>query len=50
LASDLSRRWSLAEIAAEIGGSPVYLTQVFQKTEGIPLYLRRFPKSVLSWS
>jgi AraC-like DNA-binding protein len=38
LASDLSRRWSLAEIAAEIGGSPVYLTQVFQRTEGIPLY------------
>jgi AraC family transcriptional regulator len=38
LASDLSRRWSLAEIAARIGGSPVYLTQVFQQTEGIPLY------------
>ncbi len=38
LAGDLSRRWSLAEIAAEIGGSPVYLTQVFQQTEGIPLY------------
>ena len=38
LASDLSRRWSLAEIAAEIGGSPVYLTQLFQKVEGIPLY------------
>ena len=38
LASDLSRRWTLAEIAAEIGGSPVYLTQVFQKAEGIPLY------------
>jgi AraC family transcriptional regulator len=38
LASDLSRRWSLAEIAGEIGGSPVYLTQVFQQTEGIPLY------------
>jgi len=38
LASDLSRRWSLAEIAAQIGGSPVYLTQVFQQTEGIPLY------------
>jgi AraC-like DNA-binding protein len=36
LASDLSRRWTLAEIAAEIGGSPVYLTQVFQKAEGIP--------------
>src|SRR5271168_320009 len=38
LASDLSRRWSLAEIAKEIRGSPVYLTQVFQQTEGIPLY------------
>jgi AraC family transcriptional regulator len=38
LASDLSRRWSLAEIAAEIRGSPVYLTQVFQQTEGMPLY------------
>ena len=38
LAGDLSRRWKLAEIAAEIGGSPVYLTQVFQQVEGIPLY------------
>jgi AraC family transcriptional regulator len=38
LASDLSRRWTLAEIAAEIRGSPVYLTQVFQQVEGIPLY------------
>lgn len=38
LASDLSRRWSLAEIASEMNGSPVYLTQVFQKTEGMPLY------------
>lgn len=38
LASDLSRRWSLAEIAREIRGSPVYLTQVFQQTEGMPLY------------
>jgi len=38
LASDLGRRWTLADIAAEIGGSPVYLTQVFQKVEGIPLY------------
>jgi AraC-like DNA-binding protein len=38
LASDLSRRWSLAEIAREIRGSPVYLTQVFRQTEGIPLY------------
>ncbi len=38
LASDLARRWTLAEIAAEIRGSPVYLTQVFQQVEGIPLY------------
>jgi AraC family transcriptional regulator len=38
LASDLSRRWTLSEIAAEVGGSPVYLTQVFQQVEGLPLY------------
>jgi AraC-like DNA-binding protein len=38
LGSDLSRRWTLAEIAAEIRGSPVYLTQVFRQVEGIPLY------------
>jgi AraC family transcriptional regulator len=38
LAGDLSRRWTLADIAAEIRGSPVYLTQVFQQAEGIPLY------------
>ena len=38
LASDLSRRWTLAEIAAEIRGSAVYLTQVFQQVEGLPLY------------
>lgn len=38
LASDLSRRWTLAEIATEIGGSPVYLTQIFQQVEGLPLY------------
>jgi AraC family transcriptional regulator len=38
LASDLSRRWTLTEIAAEIRGSPVYLTQIFQQVEGIPLY------------
>ena len=38
LASDLSRRWTLAEIAREIRGSPVYLTQVFQQVEGLPLY------------
>jgi AraC family transcriptional regulator len=38
LAGDFSRRWTLAEIAAEIRGSPVYLTQVFQRVEGMPLY------------
>jgi AraC family transcriptional regulator len=38
LASDLARRWTLAEIAAEVGHSPVYLTQVFQQVEGVPLY------------
>jgi len=38
LASDLARRWTLADIAAEIGHSPVYLTQVFQQVEGLPLY------------
>jgi AraC family transcriptional regulator len=39
LAADLSRRWTLAEIAAEVGGgSPVYLTQAFQLVEGLPLY------------
>jgi AraC family transcriptional regulator len=38
LTSDLSRRWTLAEIASEVRCSPVYLTQVFQQVEGIPLY------------
>ncbi len=38
LAIDLGRRWSLAEIAAEVGGSPVYLTQVFTQVEGTSLY------------
>lgn len=38
LSSDLARRWTLAEIAAEAGVSPVYLTQVFQQVEGMPLY------------
>src|SRR5262245_54299093 len=38
LASNLARRWTLAEIAAEVGHSPVYLTQVFQQVEGLPLY------------
>jgi AraC-like DNA-binding protein len=38
LSSDLGRRWTLAEIAAEVGVSPVYLTQLFQQVEGMPLY------------
>jgi AraC family transcriptional regulator len=38
IASDMARRWTLAEIAAEVRGSAVYLTQVFQQVEGMPLY------------
>jgi AraC family transcriptional regulator len=38
LAHDLARRWTLAEIGAEVGHSPVYLTQLFQQVEGVPLY------------
>jgi AraC-like DNA-binding protein len=38
LSSDLARRWTLADIAHDVGVSPVYLTQVFQQVEGIPLY------------
>lgn len=38
IAADLCRRWTLGEIAAETGVSPVYLTQVFQQVEGVPLY------------
>src|SRR5262249_32743997 len=39
MATDLARRWTLADIAAEVrGGSPVYLTQGFQQVEGLPLY------------
>jgi AraC family transcriptional regulator len=38
IGADLSRRLTLAEIAAEVAVSPVYLTQLFQRVEGIPLY------------
>jgi AraC family transcriptional regulator len=38
LQGDLARRWRLADIAVETGGSPVYLTQLFQKAEGLPLH------------
>jgi AraC-like DNA-binding protein len=38
LARDLARRWTLAEVAAEVGVSAVYLTQSFRDVEGVPLY------------
>ena len=38
LASDPARRWTLAQIAGDVGVSPVYLTQVFAQAEGMPLY------------
>jgi len=38
LAADPARRWTLSELGAEVGHSPVYLTQVFQHVEGLPLY------------
>jgi AraC-like DNA-binding protein len=38
LSTDLTRRWTLAEIGAEVGVSPVYLTQVFQQVEAMPFY------------
>jgi AraC-like DNA-binding protein len=36
--SDPGRRWTLTEVGAEIGASPVYLTQTFRDLEGMPLY------------
>jgi AraC-like DNA-binding protein len=38
LSSDPMRRWTLSEIGAAVGVSPVYLTQVFRLVEGMPLY------------
>ena len=38
LASDPARRWTLADVAGDVGVSPVYLTQVFAQAEGVPLY------------
>ncbi|NRP20572.1 CFA/I fimbrial subunit D [Ensifer adhaerens] len=38
LSSDLARRWTLTEVATEVGVSPVYLTQMFQQVEAMPLY------------
>jgi AraC-like DNA-binding protein len=38
LSSEPTRRWTLGQIGAAVGVSPVYLTQVFQQVEGMPLY------------
>jgi AraC-like DNA-binding protein len=38
LSGDPMRRWTLSEIGAEVGVSPVYLTQLFRQVEGMPLY------------
>lgn len=38
LMADPGRRWTLAAIGKEVGCSPVYLTQLFQQVEGMPLY------------
>jgi len=38
LMRDLARRWTLSDVAVEVGVSPVYLTQSFQQVEGLPLY------------
>jgi AraC-like DNA-binding protein len=38
LSSDPLRRWTLGDVAARVGVSPVYLTQVFRQVEGVPLY------------
>ena len=38
LSSDPMRRWTLSEIGAAVGASPVYLTQLFRQIEGMPLY------------
>ena len=43
LARDLARRWTLAEVAAEVGVSAVYLTQSFRQVEGVPLYHYQLP-------
>ena len=38
LMADPGRRWTLSAIGKEVGCSPVYLTQLFQQVEGMPLY------------
>jgi AraC-like DNA-binding protein len=38
LSSDIGKAWTLESIGAEIGVSPVYLTQASQKVKQLPLY------------
>lgn len=38
LMGDLARRWTLADVATEVGVSAVYLTQSFREVEAVPLY------------
>ncbi|MDH5824408.1 AraC family transcriptional regulator [Luteimonas sp. RD2P54] len=38
LQEDPARRWTLGDLAARVGASPVYLTQSFSQVEGMPLY------------
>lgn len=38
LSASATRSISLAEVGAAVGASPVYLTQLFSATQGIPLY------------
>jgi AraC family transcriptional regulator len=38
LSADPWRKWALEEIANCVGVTPVYLTDVFRRVEGIPLY------------
>ncbi|UMB69732.1 helix-turn-helix transcriptional regulator [Mycobacterium paraterrae] len=38
LSSDPGRRWTLSEVANQVGVTPVYLTDAFRHVEGIPLY------------
>jgi len=38
LSSDLSRCWTLGDLAAEIGISRIYLAQIFSDVEAMPLY------------
>lgn len=38
LMAEPCHRWTLSAIGKEVGCSPVYLTQLFQQVEGMPLY------------